>query len=256
MSILPTTTIEADRLGGNMFGSLLGGGLSLLGGIFGNKNSAKSVQRQMDFQERMSSTAHQREVLDLRAAGLNPILSGTGGAGASSPSGANYNATDVLTPAVSSAMQAKRLASEVEVMSSQADKNNAEAENAVIAGQLSKIDLINKQKDAHIYTGENTKILKQQLENLNTNQQVQLADLAIKYEQVKSAGSAAAIADMEAKVKKFAYDHNLPQLREVMAAGGSVTGVIQDLIPFGKIFGGSRPKSLPDPSSIDSLNHR
>jgi len=52
-----------------------------------NKANKEEAQKNRDFQSDMSSTAHQREVQDLRAAGLNPILSGTGGMGASTPSG-------------------------------------------------------------------------------------------------------------------------------------------------------------------------
>lgn len=50
--------------------------------------NASEAAKNRDWQKMMSDTAHQREVADLRAAGLNPVLSASGGSGAAVTSGA------------------------------------------------------------------------------------------------------------------------------------------------------------------------
>lgn len=110
---------------------------ALLGGVLGNQQSAAntaaanaqsaentaaanatsltSVREQMQFQERMSNSAYQRAMSDMKSAGLNPMLAFSQG-GASAPSGASMTAQtpnvqvpeyrDPIGPAANSAMDA------------------------------------------------------------------------------------------------------------------------------------------------------
>lgn len=116
---------------GQIGAALIGAASSAFGRRQQNKQAQKNAAAQMRFQERMSSTAYQRSMADMRSAGLNPMLAYSKG-GASAPAGTAapvINELGDMTSLPSTALAAQRLDADIDLIQANTNLSKENAQN-------------------------------------------------------------------------------------------------------------------------------
>lgn len=143
---------------GDVGAAVVGGAFNYAGAQAANEMNYKIARKQMQFQERMSNTAYQRSMEDMKKAGLNPILA-YGQGGASSPGGASATMQNEFSGAVSSAIDSLRARQEVKNLKAQQELLEAQERETYNRVALNNSQIENNLKDANLKAANSAKTL-------------------------------------------------------------------------------------------------